>query len=619
MTVDTQPVTLTVDAATLAALSDGWLSAGETSLSGQVVDNRLPGEVRVCQPGGETCNRAELALDAQSLPQTVFVYNDVPATPIPIGSANACEGGVLIERTFVVSDSFSVASVEVGFNADLVYRNTLLAALTSPSGRQAILHYPLGYPGRNLDVTWDNAAWNILFNEKSPHNTAAPYYENVRRPDQDVNLLFGGENAQGTWRLTLCDHHSLTADNGFYNHSRLTLTTDRLPENTRASWRYSLSNVGNQDGVTRTLALYGLDSVGRTASAGNRSAPLSLTFQVDTVPPVITYVTHTAVLRPGDPLLIAGTVSDGGGVRVMQLSGLAPGQGAVADVIPLEYDPAIGAGRNRATWAYTATHQLTQPGDYALWIEAVDEAGNRSRFGPLAVEVLAPRRISKAVTPAQNVLPGSIVTYTLTMYNDHPEALATTIITDPLPAAITPLATVQGPDFTLSPARVLTWPSFPLAAYDSTVLQFTARVTTNLAYLGVSVGNTAYFSTEDVSGASKEASFRIISAIHILSPQANQRFTATNGVSVTVPVAIATPLTLPDEGYWQLAVDGRAVISSVLTTTATIPLGVGTRVISATLYTPEHQVLGADAVSVEVISPWRRVYLPLVLRGGGAP
>jgi len=255
--------------------------------------------------------------------------------------------------------------------------------------------------------------------------------------------------------------------------------------------------------------------------------------------------------------------------------------------------------------------------------------GNRSRFGPLAVEVLAPRRISKAVTPAQNVLPGSIVTYTLTMYNDHPEAIATAIITDPLPAAITPLTTVQGPDFALSPARILAWPPFSMGAYDSTVLQFTARVTTNLAYLGASVGNTAYFSTSDAStsdasgadasGASKEASFRIVSAIHILSPQASQRFTATNGVSVTAPVAIATPLTLPDEGYWRLAVDGRAVISPVLTTTATIPLDVGTRVISATLYTTEHQVLGVDTVNVEVISPWRRVYLPLVMRGGGAP
>ena len=334
----------------------------------------------------------------------------------------------------------------------------------------------------------------------------------MRRPDQDINLLLGGENAQGTWRLTLCDDHSLTTDNGFYNHSRLILSTDRLPTNARAGWRYSLPDVANQDGVTRTVALVGLDS------GGNRSAPLSLTFRVDTVPPAITYVTHTAVLRPGDPLLIEGTVSDDGGVRTMQLSGLAPEQGRVADVIPLRYAASIGSGRNRATWAYTDTGQLTQPGDYDLWIEAVDEAGNRSTFGPLPVEILAPRRISKAVTPDQNVAPGSIVTYTLTMYNDDPEALSSVTITDPLPSALTPLTTVQGPDFTLS-AGVMAWSPFSLTAYDSTVLQFTARVPASVEYFGASIPNTAYFSAERRERRVERGVFSISQAIRILSPQ----------------------------------------------------------------------------------------------------
>ena len=146
LTVDTQPVTITLDAATESALGDGWLSADEASLSGRVVDNRLPSEVQACQAGGATCNRAEFTLDAQSLPQTVFVYNDVPTTPIAIGIANACAGGDLIERTFVVSDSFRVAAVKVGFNADLVYRNTLLAALTSPIR-------PTGHPALSPGVS----------------------------------------------------------------------------------------------------------------------------------------------------------------------------------------------------------------------------------------------------------------------------------------------------------------------------------------------------------------------------------------------------------------------------------------------------------------------------------
>ena len=153
-----------------------------------------------------------------------------------------------------------------------------------------------------------------------------------------------------------------------------------------------------------------------------------------------------------------------------------------------------------------------------------------------------------------------------------------------------------------------------MAAYSTAVLQFTARVTTDVAYLGATVTNTAYFSSESASGASKEASLGIQPAIRILSPQAGQVLSATNGISASVPVIVDTPLALPGQGYWQLAVDGHTVISPVLAYAATAPLELGEHVISATLYTPDHRLLGADAVGVTVASHWQRVYLPLVVR-----
>jgi subtilisin-like proprotein convertase family protein len=371
-------LTITLDAMVESALGDGLLSAGETILSGQLADNRLTGELTACQSDEQACSHAEVRLDTETVSQTIFVYDDVPDTPISIGATNTCGGGNMIVRTFVVSDSFTVTDVKLGFNADLTYRNTVVPTLSSPAGKQVILHYPLGYPGRNLDVMWDNSAWDILFGEESPHDTAAPYYENVRRPDQDINH-FNGENAQGVWTLSICDHFSLAAENGFYNRSRLILSTDRLPTNTRAWWRYSLPNVENQDGVTQTLVLYGLDSV------GNRTDPMGLTFQVDTVAPAIVYFTHTTTLRPGEPFFLIGSVSDGSGVKAMRLSGLAPNQEYLAKVMTLDYVPTLGAGRNGATWVYTDTRLFTQPGDYQLWVEAIDDAGNESTVGPLAV------------------------------------------------------------------------------------------------------------------------------------------------------------------------------------------------------------------------------------------
>ena len=91
--------------------------------------------------------------------------------------------------------------------------------------------------------------------------------------------------------------------------------------------------------MTQTLGLYGLDSV------GNRSDPMSLTFRVDTVAPAIIYFTHTTTLWPGEPFLMVGSVSDGSGVRAMHLSGLAPNQEHLAEVMNLEYESTLGAGR----------------------------------------------------------------------------------------------------------------------------------------------------------------------------------------------------------------------------------------------------------------------------------
>lgn len=253
--------------------------------------------------------------------------------------------------------------------------SAIILQMQSPEGNLSTLDC-------SATVTEDGAwacDWDIG-DEESPHNTADPYYENVRRPDHDVNLL-SDQDAQGTWQLTICDHFSQVADNGFYNRSRLILSSDRLPANTQARWRYSLPGVASQDGVMRTLEVHGRDSV------GNPNVPLSLTFQVDTVPPIITYTTHTAILRSGQPFSITGTVSDGGGVRAMQMNGITPRQTYVADVITLDYT-STGSGRSEATWVYTDTRKVTQPGDYTLWVNAIDDAGNRSTLGPFNVQVV---------------------------------------------------------------------------------------------------------------------------------------------------------------------------------------------------------------------------------------
>ncbi|MEE8392471.1 MAG: hypothetical protein V3S14_16955, partial [Anaerolineae bacterium] len=119
------------------------------------------------------------------------------------------------------------------------------------------------------------------------------------------------------------------------------------------------------------------------------------------------------------------------------------------------------------------------------------------------------------------------------------------------------------------------------------------------------------------SGVTQRATFNIaLAPLTLLSPDVGEVFTATNGVSATVPVRVDTPYTtLPDEGYWALWGNGVRLASPVLTYTTAISLPIGTHTLSATLHTTDTQLLATSAtVNVVIVSGLPRVYLPLVAR-----
>ncbi|MCP4540585.1 MAG: hypothetical protein GY832_25900, partial [Chloroflexi bacterium] len=391
LTVDTQPATVTLYLQAEAALGDGLLSADEATLSGQLADNRLISGIEVCASDGQACESGQVTLDPDTILPTTFTYDDLPDSPIPVGSATSCLGGNLITRTFIVSDSFIVADVDLGFNTELIYRNTIVPTLQSPDGTQVILHYPLGYPTQNLDVMWDDAAMAVIFDEEADHDTASPYYEHARQPDERLNA-FNGEQAQGTWSLVICDHFSLTDENGFYNRSRLVLSTNALPSDTRAGWRYDVPITSDYEGLTQSLHIYGLDSV------GNRTTdPLSLTFRVDTAAPAITVTTWPSVpLVLSAPLHVDGIVSDGNGIQVMRLLGYAPNRQTLAGTAHVEAPSNVVMTGSlvlpplMSDWTYTDTSPFVISGNYELWVEAVDLAGNQSTAGPFQVTMTKP-------------------------------------------------------------------------------------------------------------------------------------------------------------------------------------------------------------------------------------
>ncbi|MEM7029694.1 MAG: proprotein convertase P-domain-containing protein, partial [Chloroflexota bacterium] len=368
--VDAIPPTIALDSQTSENFADGLIGPLESSLSGVVNDNRQVSAVEICDviSGEETCVKANLTADPATLAQQNFSYTDSPANPISMNAA-VCGSGTEIRRTFNVPENFTVADVDFGLNLEHPYRDDIQAYLTSPAGTQIIL-VDFNSEADNYDVLFNDATTLVIFDDEQNHDPAAPYYENERTSNGYLSD-FNGENAAGVWELLLCDSYP-DGDTGTYNHSQLFLRADIVPENTQAAWSYSIFLPEEDKSAEYSLTIYGLDSV------GNRStAPINLTYAVDTVAPEITVTTNNSRFnQSGDAPVLAGVVSDQDAVNQMRLTALDPEQRVLTANLTL-------AGQN---WAvYTNTKTFASGGLYQVWVEAFDVAGNQSTIGPFEV------------------------------------------------------------------------------------------------------------------------------------------------------------------------------------------------------------------------------------------
>jgi subtilisin-like proprotein convertase family protein len=375
--VDAAPPTVTLDAATASVFGDGIIGPDQSSLSGRIEDNHLVSAVDVCQvtAEGEVCESADLTLDSGVTDQALKIYEDVPETPLPTGANAACGGGTEILRTFSVTETFTVANVDVGLNLSHPYRHDLEAYLTSPAGTEVTLLRE-NSAADNYDILLDDAARLGVGAARSNHDPAAPFYENEVSPDGYLSA-FNQENATGTWMLRICDNFP-GEDDGTYNRSRLILQAEAIPENTAGSWHYALPLTDEGLVGEQQLTIYGLDSI------GNRSQPLALTYRLDTVAPLITVtnaVPTATASAPGAPTrVMTGTVSDDDSAISLE-----------AGVTDLAGN--VSAGQvNLAGDSWTLDIEPQTAGLHTIWVYATDSSGNTKAIGPFEVDVSIDRK-----------------------------------------------------------------------------------------------------------------------------------------------------------------------------------------------------------------------------------
>ncbi len=144
----------------------------------------------------------------------------------PAGSS--CTSSVT--RTYNVATSLIVSDINVGVNVSHPRRSDVRVTLASPSGTTVVLISGggLGSPViaspddyDNYDVLLDDSSINSLYDNDNDV-VAAPFYDRDARPFEALSA-FKGEDAQGTWTLSICDTRN--GEIGTYNNSELTLTS----------------------------------------------------------------------------------------------------------------------------------------------------------------------------------------------------------------------------------------------------------------------------------------------------------------------------------------------------------------------------------------------------------
>jgi uncharacterized repeat protein (TIGR01451 family) len=102
---------------------------------------------------------------------------------------------------------------------------------------------------------------------------------------------------------------------------------------------------------------------------------------------------------------------------------------------------------------------------------------------------------------------GRIVTYTLSIRNNGEGLASGVIMTDPLPLSLTFGEWVE--QGTAQPSPPVQWGPYDIAAHNVHSISFTARVTTNAAFVGQAIVNTAHYAAANAPPGSDSISFTV--------------------------------------------------------------------------------------------------------------
>lgn len=231
-----------------------------------------------------------------------------------------------LQRNFVVSDSFTIADVDLGVLAAHTYRGDLRIYLRSPAGTTIQLTSGSGSNGTdNYNVRFDDSAASPIDDYTTPvsvnSGTSVPPYAARYRPEAALSA-FNGQNSAGTWRMEICDQYN--QDSGTFYQTDLFLTSNNS-NYADLGLTMSVSNSTPSFGQTVTYTLNATNASGSPQTASGITVGYSL-------PAGLTYVSHSGgSYNPATGQWQVGTLTPGTSATLQVTATVNATAGATVD------------------------------------------------------------------------------------------------------------------------------------------------------------------------------------------------------------------------------------------------------------------------------------------------
>ena len=234
--------------------------------------------------------------------QTAITYTNTADGSI----ANSVPCATQLTRTFVVPETYSIADINVGVLLLHPNRNHLVITLRSPAGTTISLLRNTGGSRDHLNVLLDSALATSVsthgtLNDTATASTIVPPYQRNFAPFQSLNA-FNGQNANGTWTLSICDN--VNGSTGVFFQANLII----LPQPATLNVTKASSAIFDGISASNTKSVPGA-FVRYCITISNQGPGLATTIiGTDSIPPNTTYVPNS--LTSGTTCASATTFED---------------------------------------------------------------------------------------------------------------------------------------------------------------------------------------------------------------------------------------------------------------------------------------------------------------------